>query len=285
MRLLTRRLRRALVAVAALGLAGSFGVAVSSPAQAAGTGPYSAGWETQWTLPNHTIFRPNQLPAGVKLPIVAWGNGGCLARGTWFQQALNEWASHGFLVIANGAPNGSGQTNARQLTESIDWAIRQNTNRSSKYYGRIDTEKVAVMGQSCGGLEALQVRSQDARVDTTVLWNSGLLNDANNAQLTRLRAPIAFFTGGQSDIAYPNAVDDYRRIGQALPQLPALLGHLGNVGHYGTWRDANAGEMGRVGTSWLQWHLKGDAAAAQRFVGPDCGLCSGTQWRIEKRNI
>ena len=240
-----------------------------------------AGYETTFRLPDHTIYRPDRLPTGVRLPIVAWCNGACSADGTWFEEILTEWASHGFLVVANGRPGGFGQTDAEMLTESIDWAIAESSRRPSKYYGRIDTTKVAVMGQSCGGLETYEI-GDDPRITTTVLWNSGLLSDADNAQLARLHAPIAYFTGGPSDIAYPNAVDDFARLPRGLP---AFIGHYGDVGHFGTFRDADGGEYGRVGTAWLKWQLRGDAAAGALFSGAACGLCSGTPWVVQRRNL
>ena len=84
----------------------------------------------------HTIYRPDVLPADVKLPIVAWGNGACRADGTWFENILTEWASHGFLVIANGRPGGFGSTDSEMLVDSIDWAVAENTRVGSEYRGR-----------------------------------------------------------------------------------------------------------------------------------------------------
>ncbi|WP_017571652.1 hypothetical protein [Nocardiopsis halotolerans] len=244
-----------------------------------GTGPHDAEYVTTWRLPDHTVYRPVDLPEDEPLPIVAWGNGACRADGTWFENILTEFASHGFLVIANGSPGGFGRTDPEMLTEAIDWAIEENDRWFSEYRGHIDTDSVAVMGQSCGGLETYEV-ADDPRVDTTVLWNSGLLSDLDNHLLDDLHAPIAYFTGGPSDIAYENALDDYGRIPS---DLPAFIGHL-DVGHYGTFAEPNGGEYGRVGTAWLEWRLKGDEEAARMFVGDDCGLCS-TEWDTDSRNL
>ncbi|MFB4309830.1 alpha/beta hydrolase [Actinomadura sp. GTD37] len=254
-------------------------LAVPAHAAPGGSGPYPAGYETSLRLRDHTVYRPESIPSGVKLPIVAWGNGACLADGTLFENILTEFASHGFLVIANGRPGGFGTTDASMLTESIDWAIAENSRVGSKYRGRIDTAKVAVMGQSCGGLEAYEV-SADPRVTTTGIWNSGMLSDADNDQLARLHAPIGYFIGGPSDIAYENAMDDWTRLPSGLP---AFMGNL-DVGHLGTYDQPNGGEFGRVGSAWLKWQLKGDAAAKQFFVGPDCGLC-GTEWTVQQKNL
>ncbi|WFE28219.1 cellulose binding domain-containing protein [Solwaraspora sp. WMMD791] len=250
------------------------------PASAAigGSGPYPADYETAASLANHTIFRPQTLPAE-RLPILAWGNGGCSANGLSQGNFLREIASHGFLAIANGAPNGSGSTTSQMLTQSIDWAVAENSRPGSKYYNKLDTTRVAVAGFSCGGLEAYAV-SNDPRVTTTGIFSSGLLNDADDYQLRRLTKPIAYFIGGPSDIAYPNAIDDW---GKLPAGLPAFMGNL-NVGHGGTYDQPNGGEFGRVAVLYLKWRLKGDTAAGANFVGTDCGLCR-SQWSVQQKNL
>ncbi|MEU5909214.1 cellulose binding domain-containing protein [Micromonospora sp. NPDC047527] len=251
-----------------------------TPASAAvgGSGPYPADYETSATLANHTIFRPQTLPSE-RLPIVVWGNGACSANGLSQGNFLREIASHGFLAIANGAPNGSGSTNSQMLTQSIDWAVAENSRQGSKYYNKIDTSKVAVAGFSCGGLEAYAV-SGDPRVTTTGIFSSGLLNDADDYQLRRLTKPIAYFVGGPSDIAYPNAMDDW---GKLPSGLPAFMGNL-NVGHGGTYDQTNGGEFGRVAVLYFKWRLKGDTTAGGNFVGANCGLCR-TQWTVQQKNL
>ncbi|MFI7544759.1 cellulose binding domain-containing protein [Actinoplanes sp. NPDC049599] len=252
--------------------------ASSADAAVGGSGPYSADYETSAGLPNHTIYRPQSLPSE-RLPILVWGNGGCSANGLSQQNFLREISSHGFLAIANGAPNGSGSTTSQLLTQSIDWAVAENARQGSKYFGKLDTSKIAVAGFSCGGLEAYAV-SNDPRITTTGIFSSGLLNDADDYQLRRLTKPIAYFVGGPSDIAYPNAIDDW---GKLPAGLPAFMGNL-NVGHGGTYDQVNGGEFGRVAVLYLKWRLKGDTGAGANFVGPDCGLCR-SQWTVQQKNL
>jgi hypothetical protein len=70
-----------------------------------------------------------------------------------FANFLNEIASHGFFIVANGPATGNqlgGQTTYRELIKSMDWL---KTPAAKKW--NLDTSKLAVSGQSCGGLEAV----------------------------------------------------------------------------------------------------------------------------------
>ena len=150
-----------------------------------GTGPYKAIMVGDTSLPTHTIFRPKDLSAfgnRVKLPILAWGNGGCATSPAAHQNYLSEIASHGFLIVAIGPPpapgggrGGGGGDRSNSLLAAVDWAIAQNGDKASAYNDKLDVSKVAVFGHSCGGLQALEV-SGDRRVSTTIVANSGILN-------------------------------------------------------------------------------------------------------------
>jgi dienelactone hydrolase len=278
-------------------------------------GPYEVVVEANEGLPTHTIYRPADLTkfgGNNKLPIVSWGNGACANVGTLFQEFLKQVASHGYLAISIGpkdaplpsfARGAEGQeppssepagipppqSRDEQLLDAIDWAIKENAREGSPYYGRLNSERIAVMGQSCGGLQTIAV-SSDPRIKTSVLWNSGTfaegadsmatrLSNAKKSDLAKLHAPIAYFIGGPSDIAYPQAEDDFKHI-----KVPVFKGNL-NVGHGGTFRHPGAGWFGEVGVAWLGWQLKGDAQAAKYFVGKDCLLCTNPLWHVEKKGI
>lgn len=274
------------------------------PQHAPGLGPYAVTVETDASLPTHTLYRPTDLAAVKgKLPIVAWGNGACANSSERFTPFLIKIASHGFLVVAigpkdappwtpnaapgQGAPIVAPKTSASQLIDAINWAQGQNA-KPGAYKGRIDTKAVAVMGQSCGGLQAIEA-SGDPRVKTTVVWNSGVIGDqtglpklsnATKDSLKAYHAPVAYFIGGPVDVAWPNAEDDFARI----TTVPVFKGNL-NVGHGGTYRHVNGGWFGEVGEAWLAWRLKGDKSAAKLFEGAECGLCVAPEWKIQKKNM
>jgi dienelactone hydrolase len=159
-----------------------------------GSGPYPAIIEGDPGVSGHTIYRPEDLsPFDQKnpLPIFAWGNGACMNSNTFYAPFLAEIASHGFLVVAIGPYDASGDqsmgggqrggmmgggmggTKSAQLLEALDWATAENARKDSKYYQKLDPAKFAVAGHSCGGMQALEV-SADPRVSTTIPMDSGL---------------------------------------------------------------------------------------------------------------
>ena len=205
---------------------------------------------------------------------------------------LSEVASHGFVVIAIGPMPAEGQrggpggaTKSPMLMEAINWAVAQNGEGSSQYYQKLDTNKIAVAGMSCGGLQALEV-APDTRIATAMICNSGILGDPGKGMpgmpslkkdhLAKLHTPILYILGGEKDIAYNNGMDDFRRVNH----LPIFVANL-NVGHGGTYSKPHGGEFAKVATAWLQWQLKDDEEAAKLFVGDPCGLrrCKGGKWR------
>lgn len=277
-----------------------------------GTGPFHAIMISDASLPTHTLFRPEDLsPFGAKekLPIIAWGNGGCANSPSGHLNFLSEVASHGFLVIAigpmpqegqrgaggpmgqPGQPGGGGaaQPKTSQLISAIDWAIAQNADNNSPYYNKLDVSKIAVAGMSCGGLQAMEA-APDPRVSTVMICNSGIINSGGGSMggmpaltkehLKKVHTPIIYLLGGESDIAYANGMDDFKQINH----VPAFVANM-NVGHGGTYMQPHGGEFAKVASAWVLWQLKGDKEAAKMFAGNPAGLAANPNWKVEKKNI
>ncbi len=236
------------------------------------SGPYGYAIEhaTQ-TLPHHTIYRPD-LSRTDNIPIVAWGNGACSTVGTEQADFLLEIASHGYLVIANGGPFGSGTSDQHgaELITAIDWAIAENSRQCSPFYGKLNVEKIATMGWSCGGGMA-HFAAVDPRVDTAVALNSGLgvYGDRFN-YYPRFHSPLAIFNGDQSDVAYNPGLQQYDEVNN-VPFYHANY----PIGHGDAYFQDNGGEFGIIAVGWLNWMLKDDQSASGKgmFIGNNCRLC------------
>ena len=274
-----------------------------------GDGPFPATLGNDPRLPGHVVYRPADLSpfGGGKLPVVIWGNGGCADDGTAHRFHLAQIASYGYLVVAAGhwrsgpgavdgpatpqaPPPGGGlpppATSAADVLAGLDWAIAEDARPDSPLYGKVDTQKVAVAGHSCGGLQAIEVAA-DPRIDTVLIHNSGIYNNeaspiqsmsVSKDMLRNYHQPVIYILGGPTDIAYPNGTDDYAR----LTNVPSVLADL-PVGHGGTFAEPMGGAVAHVAVDWLEWHLKGDEVAARTFLGENCRLCSGTDWSIERK--
>jgi dienelactone hydrolase len=283
-----------------------------------GSGPYRAIMEVEPGLPTHTVYRPAELVAAGRLPIVVWGNGACANAGDRFRWFLSDIASYGYLVIAVGSiqnksswsaqpmtpipagaspaipPGRAGQlpppvTHSAQLLDALSWAATENDRAGSPLYRRLDVSAIAAMGQSCGGAQALEA-SADPRIRTTVMWNSGLFpgvttmaggEPLTKASLKKLHGPIAYISGDEEDLAFANANDDFQRI----DHVPVFRAFARGVLHEGTYGQRNGGEFAGIAVGWLNWQLKGDRHAAHLFVGADCGLCVNPHWVVRSKNL
>ena len=89
----------------------------------------------------------------------------------------------------------------------MDWVTQ---GKDGGKFGKLDKDKIAAAGQSCGGIEALNV-SNDKRVKLTGMFNSGQFS-AGGDVLKNLNHPIAYFLGGSGDIAYKNVSSSHRSL-------------------------------------------------------------------------
>jgi len=255
-------------------------------------------------LPDHTIYRPEDMSAlnGVTLPLVIWGNGACVNAGNSFSNFLTDISSYGFLAIALGpiverAATGPAQPPAApaiqqpvdttQLPRNLPPAA---TDRAgSKYYKHLNTTKIAVMGQSCGGVQAIEIAT-NPRVTTAMVWNSGLFAQPSDMgggktlskkDLESIHVPMAYISGDSTDIAFNNANADF----EYIKSIPVFRAWERGVGHGGTYNQPNGGEFAGIGVAWLNWQLKGDQQAALMFRGSDCGLCVNPKWVVQTKNL
>ncbi len=316
--------------------------------QGGGTGPYKAIVAGDASLPNFTIYRPQDLSSVEKLPILLYANGGCANSTVQMRFLLNEVASHGYMVVgigpyeeedpienwknvmkgmppegkevvlANGEriPTPSAaevkafqeaqqkqrqemlerrknnpepaqrpfRTYPRQLLEALDWLTDQSINPESEYFGKLDLEHVAAMGQSCGGAQTLAV-SHDPRLTTCILLNSGIgemsMAGAGKSALENLHTPMLYIIGGPTDIAYDNAVKDFVNI----KKVPVVMVNTPPDGHHGTFYELYGGGYAVAVTKWLNWHLKGQVGDSALFLDTEYMHWKYPAWTVDRKNF
>jgi dienelactone hydrolase len=288
-----------------------------------GSGPYKAIMSVEPGLSAHVAFYPaNLAPLGAsKMPVLIWGNGSCLYAGNRYRQFLTEIASYGYLAISGGPmgavelevgpqsnpavrqqgaadarppqPNAASAATAPQqrvtvalLKDAIDWAIAQNGNPSSRFYNKLDVNWIVPMGHSCGGGLAVQLASEDTRVNGLGIWFSGagLAGARGNdpASLQKIKGPVIIITGEEKlDIAYANGKSTF----EALTHTPVFYGWQDELQHIGTFGAKDGGETGTIARQWLEWTTRNDQKAAAMFRGASCTLCKDKSWHVQRKGM
>ena len=174
------------------------------------------------------------------------------------------------------------RTYPRQLLEALDWLTDQNADAKSEYYHLIDLDKVAAMGQSCGGAQVLAV-AHDPRIKTCLMFNTGIgemsMSGASKESLANLHQPMLYLNGGTADVAYENANGDWKRI----KELPVVK--ISTIdGHHGTYYEKHAGAYAVAARQWLNWQLKGMVGDSALFMNDEYGKMMHPDWTFDRKN-
>jgi dienelactone hydrolase len=257
-------------------------------------GPYAVTSEAAFGSPGYVVFRPTNLdafPAKDTLPLMVWGNGGCAIDSTRWSGFLTTIASHGFLVMGTAAQQDAPrrQATADDLRAAIDWAEKENTRAGSPLNGKIATNKVAVMGQSCGGFLSIGLGG-DPRVGTIGVFNSGVQRANPGAPpspfptadaLPKLHGPVLLINGHERDFMMAASAATF----EMIDRLPVFYGARHNAGHTATVFHPGGGEFANVAANWLRWTFTDDNKAAAMFVGKDCNLCTNSNWDVKSKGL
>jgi dienelactone hydrolase len=266
-------------------------------------GPYEVASGPAFGAPGLLVWHPKSLDAFPKrdtLPVVVWGNGGCSLNTLRYSGFLSTIASYGFVALGTAAPEGAQrqegaprrQATADDLRSAVDWAEKENARAGSPLNGKIATDKIAVMGQSCGGFLSITLGA-DPRVDTIGVFNSGAQprRDPNAPAtpfvipdfdaLEKLHGPVLLINGHERDFMMAQSKATY----DAIKSLPAFYGARHGAGHTATVDHPGGGEFANVASSWVRWQLKGDKKAGAMFRGTKCGLCTNPNWDVESKGL
>lgn len=255
-----------------------------------GSGPHKAIAVRERSLTDFVVYRPVNLDAAMtvgrpkmfetgeakkeKLPVLVFCNGGCMDTSIGYENMLTDVVSYGYVVVAIGELQMLAQHEKDQHTPSsmvkkaLDWICQQASDPASPYYNKVDVEKIAAAGHSCGGAQVL-ANAADARLKTYIILNAGMgkmtMADASAKSLKDLHGPTLYLVGGTSDVAWQNAQMDYK----AIKKVPVVLADNTLSGHGGTYEQPGGGANARMLRAWLDWQLKDKEENAHLFLDGD----------------
>jgi hypothetical protein len=151
------------------------------------------------------------------------------------------------------------------------------------------TDRMAVMGQSCGGFLSVSLGT-DPRVDTIGVFNSGVQPANPDAPaspfpttnaLADLHGPVLLVNGHERDFMMAVSAANF----EAIDHVPVFYGARHGAGHTATVDHPGGGEFANVASSWLRWQFKGDREAGRMFAGGDCRLCTNPNWDTRSKGM
>jgi len=234
----------------------------------AARGPFEIVRETN-VGPNaaYDIVRPAQLGAeGRKHPIISWNNGTRYAIAE-YQDLLDHWASHGFVVM--GAHTNTTRGGAVHKA-AIDWLVAESSRAGSVYFGTLDLTKIGAAGHSQGAGATITAGANvpgPTRIVTSIPMMP--ISAFDRPHLAQHAGSMLIISATEDDRA--NTIAD-----QALADVTTEFVDAQFIGVHED--AANPGMHGPT-VAWFRYQLMGDAAAKAQFYPPGaCGLCGDEAW-------
>lgn len=223
------------------------------------------------TFFRHKVWYPSEMThSDKKYPLIVMSNGS----GSMFsayEYSFEHLASWGFIVIGNDEQsNGNGHASE----SSLNLMIKLNADESSKFYGKIDIDKVGSAGHSQGGAGAVNAvlrygHSENYKAIYTASNTNSALSDYLGWGYDPSAIKAAYF--GVAGTGNTDAGDATKEGLAPLAKLQETYSGIDNEVKkiIARRKGADHAEMLYYGdgymTAWFLWHLQGDTKAQAAF--------------------
>ena len=215
----------------------------------------------------YRVYYPSDMKNSKKTyPAVIFVNGtGVLA--SKYSALFKHLASWGFIAVGNEDPSTGNGASAEQ---TLVWLLKQNKNKNSLFYGKIDTKNIGLTGHSQGGAGVLSAASIQKHAETykTIVALSPTHTEVAHElgwpyDLSRISCPVLLTAGTETDFETKSVIpmDAMQRMYKALNVPKVRFRHKGS--------DHGMNLYGGDGyvTAWFLWQLQGNKTAAKVFTG------------------
>ena len=233
-------------------------------------GKYDVKYIEQKVLSNYKkyeIYYPSELERNDnKYPVIVVNNGTGI-KGSKAKYMFKYLASWGFIVIGNEEEY---SWNGFSAEMSLNYLLKQNDNKESIFYNKIDKDNIGVIGHSQGGVGAINAATESKHKDiykTMVVESPAHLELATSLEwdydISSLDIPFLMVAGTEkSDAELVCTLEGMNKLYDFVvdSSLKVMARRVG----------AEHGEMlysadGYV-TAWFMWQLQNDEEASKAFV-------------------
>ena len=227
-----------------------------------------------------SIFYPAELESkGAKYPVVLFVNGTGVGASR-YKPVFEHLASWGFIAIGNEDPS---SWKGEKADATLAYLLKENENKDSVFYGKVDLENIGVIGHSQGGVGVYNTINTTEHKDIykcAVTLSPTEEETAAGIKIpydpAKTSIPIFMLCGTNNDVISPeNMQKSYAKVTSSKAMAVRK-----NVGH---------GEMlysvDGYTTAWFMWHLKGDSEAAKAFTGESPELLTNSLYQDQRIDL
>ena len=223
--------------------------------------------ETTEPAVEYRIYYPSDMKNSKKAyPAVIFVNGtGVYA--SKYSALFKHLASWGFIAVGNEDPSTGTGASAEQ---TLVWLLKQNKNKKSIFYGKIDTKNIGLTGHSQGGagvLTAASVQKHAKTYKAIVALSPTHTEPAHELgwpyDLSKISCPVLLTAGTETDFETKSVIpmDAMQRMYKQL-KSPKVRFRRKGADH-----GMNLYNGDGYVTAWFLWHLQGNKTAAKVFTG------------------
>lgn len=249
---------------------------------------YDAG-NKQWK--KYEIWYPAELETGNgSYPLVVMVNGTGVSASK-YRPVFEHLASWGFIVIGNEDENAG---NGASASASLDYILKLNSDKNSKFYEKIDVSNIGIGGHSQGGLGTINaITAQDNGNCYKVMYAASaptyqISKDLLKApfDITGVKIPCFMVAGtgkvdagdGKNSGICPliELQEKYNKISDDVLKVIARR------------KDTDHGDMLTYAdgymTAWFMYHLQNDEDAGSVFYGDNAEILNNVNWQDIQKN-
>ena len=199
-------------------------------------------------------------------PIIVWGND---AKGSSadYIELCRHLASWGFVVII---PNSTLSGSGREILEALDYLIAQNGSVSSKFFGKLNPDKIGLGGHALGASAAINAAS-DSRITCVAPISPA------PASVSGVIGPMFLVAASHKSTFSPEMV---RHTIYSNSKVATIFGIIANAAD--TDFVSDGGKARGYLTAWFRYLLQNDDKARKAFL-EDCELCNNANWHVERK--